>query len=505
MVRRANAPGGPLPRNQAILASQDLLAKERRYNHMPDTLLLEPRRTTSRPPQNEPAHVGPHDTNGAASGASLHSERDLLAGHVEGCAVGLMVGLGETYLAAFALALGLGEIFAGLVASVPLVAGGIMQLISPFMVHRFRSHKRWVMVCATVQATSFIPLAIAATLGRLPGWAVLVVASIYWGSGLASGPAWNTWVGTIVPRPIRAQYFARRTKLMQAAVMTGFLAAGIALHLCAQYHMALYAFAGIFASAALARMVSTATLAMQSEPTPIPANMQAVTLRELAHQFLFGQGNRLLAYIVAVQLTVQIAGPFFTPFMLGKLHFSYADYTILIATSFVAKILALPVMGRIAQNGSAERLLWIGGLGIVPLSALWIVSQSFPWLIVLQLAGGVAWAAYELAFFLLFFESIPEERRTGVLTLYNLANTVAWVGGALLGGALLTIMAKTHSAYLTVFVISGVGRLAALLLLWRVPGVRTAAASPALRSWKSRLKIGAGLGLAKLGAYREDR
>ena len=35
-----------------------------------------------------------------------------------------------------------------------------------------------------------------------------------------------------------------------------------------------------------------------------------------------------------------------------------------------------------------------------------------------------------LAFFLLFFESIPEDERTSVLTLYNLINTAAWVGGA---------------------------------------------------------------------------
>lgn len=50
-----------------------------------------------------------------------------------GC-YGAMIGCGETYLPAFALALGLGETSAGLVASLPLLAGGIMQLLSPLAI-----------------------------------------------------------------------------------------------------------------------------------------------------------------------------------------------------------------------------------------------------------------------------------------------------------------------------------------------------------------------------------
>jgi len=41
----------------------------------------------------------------------------------EGMASAVMVGTGETYVAAFVLALGFGRVVAGLVASVPLLAG----------------------------------------------------------------------------------------------------------------------------------------------------------------------------------------------------------------------------------------------------------------------------------------------------------------------------------------------------------------------------------------------
>ena len=78
--------------------------------------------------------------------------RDLRASLLDGAAFGGMVGFGETYLPAFALAVGLGEMAAGMVSSVPLVAGGLMQLASPMAVRLLRSHRRWVVTCAIIQA-----------------------------------------------------------------------------------------------------------------------------------------------------------------------------------------------------------------------------------------------------------------------------------------------------------------------------------------------------------------
>ncbi len=70
--------------------------------------------------------------------------RDLAYVHTDAIAASVMVGTGETYIAAFALALGLGDIVAGIVASGPLLAGAVLQLISPWAVRRLGSHRRWV-------------------------------------------------------------------------------------------------------------------------------------------------------------------------------------------------------------------------------------------------------------------------------------------------------------------------------------------------------------------------
>jgi MFS family permease len=308
------------------------------------------------------------------------------------------------------------------------------------------------------------------------------VAALYWAAGLATGPAWNTWIGTLVPPPVRPRFFAIRTRASQAAVFVGFLLGGLLLQFTSTQGHVLTAFAALFALAGFCRLVSVSMLARQSEPVPIPAEMRTIPWRKIIHHLLAGSGGKLLLYLAAVQGAVQMAGPFFAPFMFEKLKLTYGQFVALISIAFLAKIVALPLWGKAAQGIGAQRLLWIGGVGIVPLSAGWLVSQQFSWLIVLQLVGGVAWAAYELSFFLLFFESIAEEERTSTLTIYNLINTLAWVGGSLLGGAVLLACGASYQGYLLIFGLSSVARCLALVLLGRTAAIEVESAEMGVRT-----------------------
>src|SRR5438552_13040923 len=62
----------------------------------------------------------------------------------DGASFSVMVGIGETYFPAFVLALGMGEIAAGLIASVPLLVGAVLQMVSPSAVVWLGSNRRWV-------------------------------------------------------------------------------------------------------------------------------------------------------------------------------------------------------------------------------------------------------------------------------------------------------------------------------------------------------------------------
>jgi len=341
-----------------------------------------------------------------------------------------------------------------------------------------------------VQALTFLPLVGMALLGRVPVVLVFVIAAIYWGSGLGTGPTWNTWIGIIIPAELRARFFGRRNRVCQIALLAGLLVGGGLLQAGRELGRPVAAFAVIFLIAAVARLVSVTFLAMQSEPHPLPNRFRSVGPLELVRRLRGGSDARLLLYLLAITFTSQFAAPFFTPYMLGELRFSYLEYTALSGTLFAAKILMFPVLGNFAHRFGAPRLLWLGGVGVIPLSALWLVSDSLGYLLGLQLLSGCAWAAYELATFLLIFDNIRESERTSVLTLHNLANAVMTVAGSTLGGMLLATLGQNHLAYATVFAVSAVARAATLLLLIRVAPVSLRALPAIIRALHVRPSAG---------------
>ncbi|MGE0480520.1 MAG: MFS transporter [Phycisphaerae bacterium] len=398
--------------------------------------------------------------------------RDVRAGVLDASAFSMHVGLGESYFAAFVLALGGGQVAAGLVGTAPQLIGSALQLLAPAAVQAVGSLRRWVRLCTSTQALCFAPLAAIALAGGAPPWLVFVFASVYWASGFGSGPAWSTWMTTIIPGRARARVFSRRSVYGNIAQLSGLVAGGLLLQYGSATDGVLLAFAAIFAAAGGLRLVSTYYLGRQSEPRPLPADYRVVPLRELWQRVRSERDARLIVYMVTVTATAYTAAPFFTPFMLDVVRFNYLEYMVLIAAAFVARVIALPALGRVAHGFGARRLLAVGGVLIVPLPLLWVFSHSFWYLLVIQLLAGLAWAAYELAALLMTFETIREQDRTSLLTFFNFCNAVALLGGSLVGGGVLVALAGDERAYQVLYAFSTVARLATVLLLARVAGAR---------------------------------
>jgi MFS family permease len=401
--------------------------------------------------------------------------RDLLVSTIDAMAFSVMVGCGETYFAAFALALGLGPVASGMVATVPILLGAILQLASPLAVASLGSNRRWVMACTVVQAICFLPLTWWAIRGQATLWELLVAASIYWSAGMAGVPAWTAWMATLVPDNLRTAYFANRNRLGQFGVFLGFVVSGIVLQLGEAQRALLPAFAAMFAVACVARLISTACLWACREPplpvrvvagesqTPLATRMTAA-VRGLTRR----RSGAIVAYLCCFVFGTQMAAPYFTPYMLRELGFSYHAFMLVFGTSFLSKAILLPAIGRLALRVGPLRLLSMASLAIVPLALLWLPSRSVAYLCCVQVVAGACWAAYELAVQLIFFREIDADERTGVVTVYNLGIAVATVAGAATGGLVLRSLGETWQAYATVFAVSCLARLAVIPILHRV-------------------------------------
>ncbi len=391
-----------------------------------------------------------------------HEPRDLRAITADGVSFSVMVGLGETYIPAFVLAAGLGEVAAGLSASLPMLAGAVFQLVTPFAVRHLHSYRRWVVACATLQGLALAPLVAGGLRGQIELVWVALATVAYWSFGMATGPAWNAWVTTLVPSEIRARYFARRGRVCHAALFAAMLCGGLLLQWGDERGSELALFAALFAGALLARLVSAGFLARQSEAAGLADRHRALAARGVREAVRSAGSGRVLAYLLTMTATVHVAAPYFTPYMFGPLALSYAEFMALTATALVARIAILPFFGALAERRGTRLLLVWGAFGIVPLPVLWLVSDHFLYLLALQAFAGTAWAALEFATMLSFFEGIADSDRARVLSAFNLANATAVAIGALCGSQIFSLMDRTPEAYAMLFAFSMAGRLAAL-------------------------------------------
>lgn len=406
----------------------------------------------------------------------------------------VMLGLAETFFAVFVLELKLGEVAAGLILTIPLLLASIMQLGTPWLVRRVGSHRRVVWVSAGFQVVALVPMIAISLVGRAPAWVVFVCATMYWAGAVVGGPAWSAWMGRLVPRSVRARFFAFRNRWLQVGVLFGLLLGGGILRLSnildgwlampehAGHAMhgrdwTLPAYGVLFALAALARGISTYYLWSQSEGEIDERPERQVSGMELFARVRHGNDARLIVCLLGVFFARQLAEPYWHPFVKEQLGNTYDRYVLLLAAGFLGKMLALPVLQRVVGRLGPLRMLRIGAMALVPVSGLWVLSDSLAWLVVAQVLAGAALASWELASFLMLYEAIAPEERTSVISKHTFVQYLAGAGGSLAGGAALAALGKDFHAYVWLFLGTMVVRLAVLVLVARVRLGTTAATS----------------------------
>jgi MFS family permease len=382
---------------------------------------------------------------------------------LEGSLHAVMVGVAESYLGAFAVELHYGPREQGLLATLPLVAGALCQLFSPLLCVQLGGRKRVALAGALGQAASMAALLLIALAHTASFPALLLARIAFWVSGGVMAPAWNAWMADLTVHTDRPRYFARRSTINQVALLVAFCGAGWALER-ARLHV-LPCFTVLFTIAFLARFCSVGALALQSdlEPPSAPYPLTTPRLWPRLRSALCRAHFRVPIYLACLAFGTQLSAPFFTPYMLQDLALDYKTFAGLSALSILAKAVTFPLCHRLAERVGLSTVLRWGGAGVALIPLVWALSTHLPALIFAHVLGGAVWGAVEYASFQLLFESAPAELTAEFFSLSSAVTGVAQVAGALCGGLLLD---SAHVGYGTVFVLSGLLRVAALTLLF---------------------------------------
>lgn len=237
----------------------------------------------------------------------------------------------------------------------------------------------------------------------------------------------------------------------------------------------------MFSLATMFRFISAVFLFRQSDFFPDQADKIETSWTDLAKIFRDRNSGRFLFFLLISQVSVHIAAPYFSPYMLGHVKFSYPEYVLLVSASYIAKIIAYPFISKLIEKYTAIRCLIFSGIFVAPLPLFWFWTPQLPALVCIQVLAGFAWGTFELASTMLVFSNIGSKQRIQVLTGYNLFNAMFMVGGSCLGAYMLSGQ-ENYESYRLVFTVSATCRLLSLLALIGISGLKQKARILAFRT-----------------------
>jgi len=377
----------------------------------------------------------------------------------EGSAWACMVGLSETYFLATAVYLGAGPLALGLAVAMPLALGGLGPLATLSILRRLAARRRYCVSAVTLQIATLLSMSTLLFLERLSLPFLISGICLYQITGQAAGTAWSSWYGDLVPVEMRGRWFARRNRVVYLSTCAGLVAAGALLQWIEPAGVAggksRVGFAILFALAALCRTVSATFLARSPEPRfhGLPA---ADHVRRFMRSERGSQALRILLLGALFHFTVYWSSPYFAPFMLKQLSFSYAQYMLAALCVIISKAIFTSAWGQLIdrKGGKFVFLVTMLCVALVPLPWLW--ANGLGLVLMAQVLSGASWSGYEISWFTLLLENSTSRTRPFMFAAQSLANGMMQLSGVLLAA---TVIFPHVRGYRDVFAISMAGRL----------------------------------------------
>ena len=384
----------------------------------------------------------------------------------------------------------------GLLTVVPMIAFALMGPVVSPLIRSMGGNKRCVLITSVFQILCLFLLSIPLHHRHAP-WAVPTALALSIGItfvGGVGGPAWLSWMGSLVPRRLQGRYVGYRnrlvilSKLAFAAGLTGVIA-------LLPEDLGLWGLQIVLVVGALSRTASLVLLARQPEPEPRPTHSSADSqhlaasggMMHFLRNLTRSEMGRWTIVWAMLQFGVALSGPYLVSYMIAAgpegLNLSAWPYFVLLYTATVTRLAVMPFVGRLIELYGPSAMLRVAVAGIVLIPIPWALSRTLSVLVVSEMFSGLCWCIAEIAVGVLLFSCHRHPtHRARLIGYHQSVVTLAGMLAALTGSLLLArdatpvahetvghlLPAIGGSPYHSLFLLGAAARLPALLFAWKL-------------------------------------
>jgi MFS family permease len=386
----------------------------------------------------------------------------------------MMLGLTQNYITPYALTMKATTQEIGLLTSVPNFTMSAVQFVAPTLSERAENRKGFILPMVLMHALMWLPILLIPYLFQTHQvWWLIAFMTLSTAFDSALNPVWGSMMADLVPAQVRGRFFGLRNRITAfVSLAFAYAAGGILQLLTGNTNLA---FTIIFTGAMASRLISFYFLSQMYEPlSPATEKRGHEGVLKIARGLFSTNIGTFIIFCALINFTTTVAGPFFSPYMLLDLHFSYIVYTIINSVAGLATVGFMTWWGERIDRAGSIKVLKITSLFVPFVPIGWALYHSLWWLTVMQIFSGFAWAGFQLSSGVFIFDAAPQQNRTRYIALYNSLIFLGVSLGSLTGGIVAPLLPAFMGSYFrSIFIVSGVARLAvALFFLPRIKEVR---------------------------------
>lgn len=406
----------------------------------------------------------------------------------EGSLWAVMVGFGESYLAAFGEYLKASLTQISLLTTLPQFISSLLQLAVFRLTTLMATRKRLVVTAAMMQSFIWLIIIVITYFVR-DVTPLLVLAVFYFVSGTMGAPAWVSWMGDLVPEKSRGRYFGRRNRTVGFVSFMCVTAAGVILDRLSHINP-FTGFAVLFCIAFAGRFISSLLLARQYEPKvelKAPDTYSFPRFLRRLHREDYGFFS---LYIMLMMFAVYLASPLFIILWLRVLEFSYLKFMILVSAASIASFITMTVWGKSADRFGNKSVIEVCSYLVISIPFLWFLAGyvlpgiAFFLGIGIQVVSGFSWAGFNLSSGNFVYDMVTRENRLKFISYHTALKGSAIFLGGIVGANLAGISVSVHwlpSGIYLILLVSGIARgLVALTFARRIREAREVVRRPPL-------------------------
>jgi MFS family permease len=372
----------------------------------------------------------------------------------------------NAYAPASLLAAGAGSSTVAMLSTLNNFVAAFLYTKVPTVIQRMGSRKRAVLLLAFLDGIGWLPLIAILLffkpinpLWLIPCWIINLIP------GMLLAPARSSWLADIVPANVRGRYFGLRAAISGAVYIgTFFIFSGV-LELF--HERELIGFALLFFVAFVADVLCFLIYSKIHNTPVTPEKGADFGFFDFLSETRQRNLGKFILFVAVFQFAVYIASPFFAPFMLADLHFTYIFFALIFASEFLAKVLIVTFWGKYADKVGNLKVMRIVSFALPFVPLLWLVSHNVFYLVAVQLFSGVCWAGFDLCSGNFIYEAAPLGKRLKYIAYHKALTTAFMAMGALIGAYLLGVVRPVLGYnILALFVLSGVLRFAVTMVMF---------------------------------------